>query len=489
MKKMREMLSEKPWLGWVLFFATLAAVFLIALFASTVVERRSEAVLALQVVREIPRWEPRNEVWGENFPRQYESYRRTADTAFRSEHGGSAERDYLSENPRLVVLWAGYSFSKDYHQGRGHFHAVTDIRQTLRTGPATPGTCWTCKSTDVPRLIDGMGAAEFYRTPWMELGSRVTHPIGCQDCHDPATLRLRITRPALIEALNGAGVAEDPGHQEMRSLVCAQCHAEYYFRGDGDHLTFPWGHGITVEAMEAYYDATEFADWTHALSRAPMLKSQHPDYELYRTGVHASRGVSCADCHMPYRSEGGVKFTDHHVQSPLNNIANSCQVCHRESEDRLRRDVVERQDRVLQLRTLVEEALVRAHLEARAAREAGASEDEMAPVLRLIRHAQWRWDWVASANSLGFHSPVEAPRVLGTAIQKAQEARVLLAALFGRHGVVPPPLPDLSTKERAQAFIGLDMEAAREAKPDFLRGAAAGWRDGPPEGDKPERPR
>ena len=75
------------------------------------------------------------------------------------------------------------------------------------------------------------------------------------------------------------------------------------------------------------------SDWTHQLSKAPMLKAQHPGYEIYLTGTHASRGVSCADCHMPYISEGGQKFTSHHIVSPLKNVSNSCQVCHREETE------------------------------------------------------------------------------------------------------------------------------------------------------------
>jgi len=139
-------------------------------------------------------------------------------------------------------------------------------------------------------------------------------------------------------------------HQEMRSLVCAQCHVEYYFKGKEDkYLTFPWDKGFNVEDIEKYYDEYEFTDWTHKLSRTPMLKAQHPDFELFQMGIHSQRGLSCVDCHMPFKSEGGIKFTDHHVQSPLNNIANSCQVCHRESENTLRNNVYDRQDKVFEL--------------------------------------------------------------------------------------------------------------------------------------------
>jgi len=207
-----------------------------------------------------------------------------------------------------------------------------------------------------------------------------------------------------------------------------------------------------------------------------MIKAQHPDYELFMTGIHAKRGVSCADCHMPYKSEGGVKFTDHHIQSPLSNIANSCQVCHREETDRLVQDVYDRQDRIEELRRIAEKGLAAAHIEAKAAWDAGATEAEMKPILKLIRHAQWRWDWVAAANGMGFHAPVEALRVLGTSIQKAEEARRQISIVLVKRGAqYPVPLPDLSTKDKAQKYIGLDPQKLKANKQEFLNTTAVKW--------------
>ncbi|MCX8010499.1 MAG: ammonia-forming cytochrome c nitrite reductase, partial [Ignavibacteria bacterium] len=451
MKPIREIIKEKPWVGYLLFIATIVVVFLIGLFASSIVQRKSESAV-LQIVKPIADWEPRNEVWGENYPREFERYKQTLDTTFASKHAGSVTIDYLEKDPNLVVLWAGYAFSKDYKQGRGHYYAIKDIRQSLRTVQPQPATCWSCKSTDVPRLINQFTPTEFYKKKWAELGHEAVNPIGCQDCHDPKTMNLRITRPALVEALQRQGKdISKATHQEMRSLVCAQCHVEYYFKGEGKYLTFPWDKGFSADSMEAYYDSYEFTDWVHAISKAPMLKAQHPDYELYETGIHADRNVSCADCHMPYRNEGGVKFTDHKIQSPLNNIANSCQVCHRQDEKNLLKNVYDRQDRIEELKLLVEKTLVKAHIEAKVAWDNGATEKEMKPILKLIRHSQWRWDWVAAANGVGFHAPVEAARVLGTAIQKAGEARALLAEVLTKHGVkLPVQMPDISTKEKAQ---------------------------------------
>jgi nitrite reductase (cytochrome c-552) len=478
MKSVRDVIRERPWIGWALFAGTVLVVFLAGLFGSSIVERRSEQALTFQMVNPIPEWEPRNEVWGANFPREYETYRSTRDTAFASKYGGSVMRDILHEDPRTVILWAGYAFSRDYNQARGHYYAIEDIRKTLRTGVPQPATCWTCKSTDVPRVMSRMGAAAFYRSTWTDLGPEIVNHIGCQDCHDPKTMNLRITRPALAEAWSRQGKQiASATHQEMRSLVCAQCHVEYYFKGkDEKYLTFPWDMGFSPDQMEQYYDSVQHVDFVHKLSRAPILKAQHPDYELYRTGIHGQRGVACADCHMPYRSEGGVKFTNHWMRSPLASISTSCQVCHRESEEELRGNVYDRQDKVKELLLLAEDALVRAHLEAEFAWSKGATEKSMQPILRLIRHAQWRWDWVAAANGVGFHSPVEALRTLGTSVRKSQEAHAELVRLLASLGELAPfPLPDVSTKEKAQEYIGLDMPKLIADKAGFIRETVPVW--------------
>lgn len=479
-----EKIKSKPWIGWALFIATAVIVFFLGLLASSITERRAEAVFVNTPKAKISDYEPRNQVWGQNYPVEYQSYLRTADTTFRSKYNGNATIDMLETDPKMVVLWAGYAFSKEYKQGRGHYYAIKDIRETLRTGAPKdahdgpqPNTCWTCKSPDVPRVMAKMGPEEFYKGKWASRGAEIVNHIGCADCHDPKTMNLCISRPALIEAFNRQGKdINKVSHQEMRSLVCAQCHVEYYFKGDNKYLTFPWDKGMTADSIEKYYDSNKFSDWTHQISKAPMLKAQHPDYEIYMTGIHAKRGVSCVDCHMPYMSEGGQKFTDHRIQSPLNNISNSCQVCHRQSEQELTRNVYDRQDKVYEIRMKLEEALVRAHYEAKAAWDKGATENEMQPVLQLIRHAQWRWDFAAASHGASFHSPTEVSRIIATGIDKAQEARILLSRILSKHGFTGEvPYPDISTKAKAQALIGIDTKKLSADKKIFLNTVVPQW--------------
>lgn len=476
--------------NWILFVITAVVVFFLGMLASSVINRKNEAKFAYSPMVKINENEPRNEVWGKNFPKEYQSYIQTLDTNFASYQGGSHMIDLLEEDPRLVILWAGYGFSKDYSQGRGHYYAIDDIQNSLRTGGPTgkddgpmPATCWTCKSPDVPRLMNENGIDEFYSGKWAGKGSEVVNNIGCADCHDPKDMSLQITRPALIEAFESMG--EDitkATHQEMRSLVCAQCHVEYYFKKDIPgkegipYLVLPWKNGTTVEDMEKYYDDIGFSDWTHSLSKAPMLKAQHPGYETYLTGVHADRGVSCADCHMPYKSEGGQKFTDHHIQSPLNNVANSCQVCHRQDANKLIDNVYSRQKKSAETRLQLEDALVLAHLEAKKAWDLGATEEQMNDILQDIRHAQWRWDYGAASHGGSFHSPVEIARVYATGLVKVQDSRVKLARLLAALGYNKPiVMPDINTKEKAQEFIGLDMYKLIAEKETFKKNVIPVW--------------
>jgi len=481
--------KRAAWINWALFFGTMIIVFFLGLLASSITERRAENEYVYKPKVKLSEYEPRNVLWGKNFPREYQSYLQTSDTTFRSKYLGNAPLDMLAENPRLVILWAGYGFSKDYMAPRGHYYAITDIRNTLRTGGPLkpdegpmPNTCWTCKSPDVPRLMENMGPAEFYKGKWASKGPAVVNYIGCADCHDPKTLDLRITRPALVEAFQSMGKdISQATHQEMRSLVCAQCHVEYYFDTHGQdapdiqYLTFPWKEGTTAEAELAYYNETGFSDFTHQLSKTPILKAQHPDYEIFLTGIHAERGLACADCHMPYVKEGGQKFTSHKMVSPLANIQNTCQVCHRETEEQLRENVYESQDKVKEIRDKLEIQLVRAHVEAKAGWEAGASEKEMRPVLQHIRNAQWYWDYSAASHGASFHSPVEMTRVVGLGMDETQQARVILARLLASRGVGEVAYPDITTKAQAQEFIGLLMDKLKAEKSEFLKRIVPQW--------------
>ncbi|WP_322508729.1 ammonia-forming cytochrome c nitrite reductase subunit c552 [Anaerolinea sp.] len=370
--------------------------------------------------------EPDSSIWGQNFPNQYSTFMMTESNNTATTYGGSNPYEKLEKDPMLKTLFAGNPFSKGYGEDRGHANSLTDVENTPRLSDKTPGTCYSCKSADNPKLWSEMGMAEYDKTPFKQLGEKINHPIGCANCHDAETMRLIVTNPALEEALKEQGKDwRTFSRQEMRSLVCANCHVEYYFTKEGNYLTFPWEKGTTVEAMEAYYDEMGFFDWKHANSGASMIKMQHPDYEMYTANsTHYKAGVACADCHMPYMRDGAAKFSSHNVKSPLLDPARSCGTCHTDVNY-----VVERvniiQKNVYDTMQNTEKALVSAINAIKTASEnPKADPTKLEEARKLHRAAQLRWDYVAAENSMGFHNPTEALRILAAATDLARQAEL-----------------------------------------------------------------
>ncbi len=405
-------------------FAVLIAL-VAALLANISQRKGEEAAYPLRVV-EISAGELDPTVWGQNFPSQYDTFARTEENYGETPYGGSEPYSKLERYPAMVRLWAGNPFSVDHNEERGHYYAQIDQAETERVQVVKqPGACINCHAAEAPRLIAEMGWETFNSTPYDELKDQLHLGTSCADCHDPQTMQLVITRPAFRNAMEERGVdLAQATRQEMRSYVCAQCHVEYYFLGEDKLLTFPWSQGFTVEDIEKHYDLYGFRDWTHKETGAPMIKIQHPEFELWTTGIHAQSGVSCADCHMPYIRDGSVKMSDHWLRSPLVNLNQSCQTCHNVPEQELYDRVIAIQDRTAQLLRHSEEALLSAIDSIVAAREAGATDEELAEALQFHRAAQLRWDFISSENSTGFHSPQESARVLALSIDLARQAEL-----------------------------------------------------------------
>jgi nitrite reductase (cytochrome c-552) len=396
-------------------------------------------------------------IWGKNFPQQYDAYRRTVDQK-RTRYGGSeavphtptdvdprsvVAQSRLEEDPRLKTMWAGYAFSKDFREERGHAYMLEDQMFTERQQVARqPGTCLNChasmyvayKKAGNGDIFKGFDAIN--HLPYFEARKLVKHPVACIDCHDPETMQLRVTRPAFIEgiravkALDGIqdyDVNKTATRQEMRAYVCGQCHVEYYFKGADKRLTYPWMKGLKVDNIMAYYDEVKQNDWVHADTGAGVLKAQHPEFEMWNQGIHARSGVACADCHMPYTRVGGLKISDHHVRSPVLNLNRACQTCHRWPEDELKARVELIQDRVFGLRNRAMDALVALIGDIKAAKAAGASDEVLASARQFQRQAQFRLDFVEAENSTGFHAPQEAERILAESIDYSRQGQLDLA--------------------------------------------------------------
>ena len=260
--------------------------------------------------------------------------------------------------------------------------------------------------------------------PFTDARKEVSHPVSCIDCHDSKTLKLRITKPAFMvgiaaykasQGVKDYDVNRDATRNEMRSFVCGQCHVEYYFKGEGKTLTFPWSNGLKVDNILAYYDEAKHKDWVHKETGAEVLKAQHPEFEMFNQGSHGRAGVSCADCHMP-KTAGLAKITDHWIRSPLLNIAQSCQACHKADSDELKSRAETIQNRTYSLRNLAMDALMDLIAQIKAAKAAGRSDADLSAARDYQRKAQFYLDFIEAENSMGFHAPQESTRVLGESI-------------------------------------------------------------------------
>jgi nitrite reductase (cytochrome c-552) len=441
-----------------LFVGLIAAIAAIAITALLVniFERKQEAKNVFYRVVELNDSIEDPSVWGQNFPMQYDQYLRTVDQQ-RTRYGGSealprtpteadprsvVAQSKIEADPRLKTMWAGYAFSVDYREKRGHAYMLLDQTFTERqTVVKQPGTCLNCHASMVT-IYNKLGEGDILKgfdavnhMPYFEARKLAQHPVACIDCHDPKTMQLRITRPAFMEGIRALKAAQgiqdydvntQASRQEMRSFVCGQCHVEYYFKGPEKRLTYPWAKGIDVERIVDYYNEEKFKDWTHAETGTEQLKAQHPEFEMWNHGIHSRSGVACADCHMSYMREGGVKISDHWVRSPLLNINRACQTCHRWSEQELKDRVEEIQTRFFETRNIALDALMQLISDIKAARAAGATDSELQRARDAQRRAQFYIDFVVSENSMGFHADQYAIKVLAEAIDEIRKGQVSL---------------------------------------------------------------
>ncbi len=468
--------------------AALATVLVMALY-SNVTKRKAEARQTSFKLMDLDEKTVDPAQWGKNFPRQYDAYQRTLEKYGTKYGGGGSEgllRSKIAEDPRLVSIFDGYAFSIDYNQRQGHAYMLDDQRVTKRvTERKQPGSCLHCHASNTvafreqglkqgaPGTLDEAftspnaqaqlmaGFEAVCKLPYGEATKLVKHPVACIDCHDPKSMQLRVTKPGFIRGIDALARSGEPvphlpsiekwrkgdklanydanrdaSRQELRSMVCGQCHVEYYC-GPKTTLFFPWNKGLKVEQIEAYYDDYKFPDghrffdWKHGKTGAEVLKAQHPEFEMWSQGIHARSGVSCADCHMPYVREGAIKISDHQVRSPLLNISRSCQTCHRFPEEELKARVEAIQDRTKALMNRAEDAVVQLIADLEAAKKGGLDEAKLAPILEFQRKAQWRVDFVNAENSMGFHAPQEAARILGEAIDYGRQGQLALRDLAG----------------------------------------------------------
>lgn len=531
----------------ILVIAVIIGIALVMLATSIGGKKAEELAVSPKSVVELSDDNPTFDFWGKNYPDYLDMYLIVEkEKPKETEFGGNLAYSKLIRYPQLTQLWAGYPFSIDANEERGHFWIQVDQMDTARNNKdflnshgfagfgGQPTACMNCHSGWTPWLLKNTAKGDwvaFNSTKYWTMIKTVpavngiaenskehSGPHGgkrmgvtCADCHNPTDMSLRISRPGLINSLVLRGYEKDPvqgvkaDRNEMRTLVCAQCHVEYYFKPtgtkvkvmgesiaqdsskkwwngtqktydefdswrdgnkpteievDGLELIYPWsawekGKPFRIEMFDEHYDkarnleggkAFKF-DWSHKITKAPMLKIQHPEYEMYSGSVHAANGVSCADCHMPYIRKGAKKVTQHNITSPLFDVNSSCKTCHNQSEEYLKAQIADIQKSVAFDLRSAEYATVSLIWDIKKIRDElgkqGKNDEQinaiLKDVLELHRRGQMRGDFVGAENSTGFHNPREASRMLLQAVEMARKGQTELALIAKQYNIAYKP--------------------------------------------------
>jgi len=393
------------------------------------------------------------------FPRQYATYRQNDESSVMTEYKGSVNfrkndgvnplpKGFHAAQPYLKNLWLGYPFMYEYNEARGHTYAVKDILEIDRINRYDPEgkgnlptTCWNCKTPNISLWVKAEGDAVWSRdfNEYRQKVHEENESISCLTCHNPTNMELQLYSVPLGDWLVRSGQDwEKLSRNEKRSLVCAQCHVEYYFQhkdhGPAAKPVFPWDKGFDPEEIYAYYQdkgpgGQPFTDFVHAVSKVNIIKAQHPEYELWQDGTHGAAGVSCADCHMPYQKQDGKKASSHWWTSPLKDAEmKACRTCHADKTPQfLKARVLDTQEKTYRQLLRAQEASVKAHEAVRLTRayEGPRSADYdalLAEACEMVRKGQFFWDLISAENSVGFHNPTKSLDTLMSSAAYSQKA-------------------------------------------------------------------
>ena len=230
------------------------ATFGIGALLINIFERKQEARVPFTRVVAVTEVSSDPKPWGLNFPQQYEDYLKTVNDPW-TDFGGnhSLPPSKLKEHPWLKRLFAGYAFSIDYREARGHAHMLSDQEDTKRvTDVQQAGACLHCHASVIPTYrrigLEEMGKeatpavlAEDFNMEAVMAGFKAVsqknyeevhkeiektadgidvasgdphmggaHPVSCIDCHDPDTMEIRVTRPGFILGIDKLAKSDDP---------------------------------------------------------------------------------------------------------------------------------------------------------------------------------------------------------------------------------------------------------------------------------------
>ena len=409
-------------------------------------------------------------VWGKNYPEEYQTWKDTAlptpegKSKYKKGNDGGKVYDKLSEYPFIALLFNGWGFGIEYNEPRGHVYMMKDQAEIDPARLKGGGACLTCKTPYAPQLAQKHGTT-YFSQPYKDAVNMIPKEhqelgVACIDCHNNKDMGLKISRGfTLTKALDDMGVDQTKlTNQDKRTLVCAQCHVSYIIPKDAEmksqNVFFPWQGSkygdIPIEnIIKKIRSDKSYGEWTQAVTGFKMGYIRHPEFEMYSTkSVHWMAGVSCADCHMPYTKVGSKKISDHRIMSPLKNGFKACQQCHTETPEWLKEQVILIQDRAASqyIRSGYALATVAKLFELTHKQQAAGKQIDKAlydQAKDYYEEGFYRNLFFGAENSLGFHNPTEAMRILGDAMMFAGKADGLLRQALTKAGVEVPVKVDL----------------------------------------------
>ncbi len=403
-------------------------------------------------------------VWGKVYPLEFDLYMKTKDPKpplSKYKKGYDTDLviyDKLSQFPYMALLFNGWGFGVEYNEPRGHYYMVIDQLEIDPSRLKAGGVCLTCKSPYAPQLMKELGP-KYFSDPYLDVHAKIPVAdqklgVACINCHNNKDMSLKIHQVPLHKALADLGIDHTKaGRQEMRSLVCAQCHVTYIISKDAAmksvDVFFPWqGSKIGDISMENIIKVLRsdpaYLEWKQTVTGFKFGYIRHPEYEFYsRNSVHWQAEVSCADCHMPYTRIGANKVSNHNVMSPLKDNMRACQQCHTESPEWLKAQVIAIQDRTVSGMLRAGYACAVAAKLFELAHKAQAEGKNLEAGLYdqakdFYIEAFYRVVYMGAENSVGFHNPSEGGRILGDAIAFASKAEALLRQALAKAGVAMP---------------------------------------------------
>jgi len=404
--------------------------------------------------------------WADLYPAEYEQWLATSQarpggkSAYKRGFDEGYTFDKLSEFPFMPLLFKGWGFGVEYNEPRGHWWMLRDQQEIDPSRVKAGGACLTCKSPSADALHTKYGE-KVMSMPYADAVKLIPEGerqlgVSCLDCHDNQTLALRSTRWTTKSALETIGLPR-PDDEQQRIIVCGQCHCTYsVMKKDGQSVdvSFPWKGGawgdVSVEDVIANLtDDPARLEWVQEVTGFKVGFIRHPDVEFFtKSSVHFNAGVGCPDCHMPYKVVDGFKTADHDVASPLKRDLSACVKCHPEDPAELKAQVFAIQGRNASMLidtgyAVAANAKLFELVNSRLATTSPEVKPEYERAKKLYLQAFYRLVYMGAENSMGFHNPSEAGRILRDAMAYSQRSDAALRQLCARNGVSVPEEIDL----------------------------------------------